>query len=95
MASKGYAIAARFTPDSVSKVSKTGYVAVEIDREEKRLYFVPENKEEGYKLTASSSGSAKTVITFNVDDIKEWQRYVGEYNLCKDVSSNDYYIDLN
>lgn len=89
-----YTVAARFTADSAKKASKNGYVAVEIDDETRRLYFVTASKEEGYKLTASTRNGANTAITFTVDDIEEWRKYVGDYDFKKDVSDGTYYIDL-
>lgn len=89
-----YAVAARFTEESAKKASQNGYVAVEIDDETMRLYFVTASKEEGYKLTASTRKGANTSITFTVDNIEEWRRYVGDYDLHKDVSDGTYYIDL-
>lgn len=89
-----YTVAARFTVDSAKKASKNGYVAVEIDDETRRLYFVTASKEEGYKLTASTRKGANTSITFTVDDIEEWRKYVGDYDFKKDVSDGSYYIDL-
>lgn len=81
----------RFGNESWKKASDTDYVAVEIDRDEKRLYFVTGNKANGFKLVGS-----KTVrtVTFSIHDVQEWNIYKGEYNLLKDVDSGDYYIDL-
>lgn len=89
-----YAVAVRFTEESAKKASQNGYVAVEIDDETMRLYFVTASKEEGYKLTASTRKGANTSITFTVDNIEGWRRYVGDYDLHKDVSDGTYYIDL-
>ena len=83
----------RFVDNSYKKVSNTGYVAVEIDRDMSRLYFVPSSNEVGYKLSCPRGGSFKS-ITFTVADIDEWRGYVGDYNLLKDVDENVYYIDL-
>lgn len=88
-----FVVAVRFTDNSYKKVSNTGYVAVEIDRDMSRLYFVPSSNEVGYKLSCSRGGSFKS-ITFTVADIDEWRGYVGDYNLLKDVDENVYYIDL-
>lgn len=89
-----YVVAIRFTPDSVRKASNNNYVAIEIDDEQKRLYFVTASKEEGYKLTASTSKRAHTSISFTVDDIEEWRTYIGDYDFKKDISDGTYYIDL-
>lgn len=89
-----YAVAVRFTAESSRKASNNGYVAVEIDDEMRRLYFVTASKEEGYKLTASSRNGENTSIAFTVDNIEKWREYIGDYDLKKDTSDGSYYIDL-
>ena len=89
-----FVVAVRFTADAAKKASGSGYVAVEIDDETNRLYFVTASPSDGYKLIVSSkNGSAKS-ITFAVGCIDEWEALVGEYDLKKDVSDNSYYIDI-
>lgn len=92
--SQRWSIAVRFTADSFKKASDTGFVAVEIDDELKRLYFVPASSKEGYKLTGSSKGNTFKNITFSVKNVEEWEEYEGDYDLLKDVKENLYYIDL-
>lgn len=89
-----YSIAARFAGGSHVKASSNGYVAVEIDDEAHRLYFVTASSSEGYKLTSSSKNGTCMSITFTVEDIDEWKPYVGDYDLKKDVTDGTYYIDL-
>ncbi len=86
-----YATSIRFANEAWKKASDTEYVALEIDRDEKRLYFIAGNKTNGFKLVGD-----KTVrtVTFSIHDEHEWDIYKGEYNLLKDVDSGDYYIDL-
>lgn len=90
-----YAVAVRFAHESVKKISKTGFAAIEIDREMKRLYFVPEDKNEGYRISCPANRASRPVISFTVNNIDEWRGYAGEYDLCKDVSDGSYYVDLN
>ena len=92
--SQRYQVAARFTDDSIVKVSSSGYVAVEIDDEENKLYFVTASSNEGYKLTSSNKNSKFKSISFTVDDIEVWRGFVGDYDLKKDISDGSYYIDL-
>ena len=89
-----YAIAVRFTPEAVKKVSKTGYLAIGFAEKMKRLYFKPVDKAEGFKLSHSTNKSNNTSISFSTDDVEKWRGMVGEYNLCKDISNDLYYIDL-
>ena len=86
-----YATSIRFANESWKKASNTEYVSVEIDRDEKRLYFSTGDKVNGFKLVGN-----KTVrtISFTAHDSQEWKLYEDEYNLLKDVNSGDYYIDL-
>ena len=84
-------VAIRFADQSWKKVSNTGFVAIETDWDEKRLYFVPDSKSEGFKL--SGEKSVRT-ISFTTHEKPKWERYIGDYNLLKDSMSGDYYIDL-
>ena len=54
------------------------------------MYFEPSTKEKGYKLTGSGFKS----VTISVRNIEEWEKYLGDYDLLKDVKENLYYIDL-
>lgn len=84
-------VAIRFANQSWIKVSNTGYVALDIDWEMMQLFFVPESKDNGYKL--SGQKSVRTV-TFTTHDVDKWRAFVGDYVLLKDQKSGDYYIDL-
>lgn len=87
-----WAIAFRFADDSYKKASDSEWVTVEIDKDEKKLFFVTGNSKTGYKLCGNAN--VKT-ITINVFDIDFWNELVGDYNLRKDIKSGDYYIDFS
>lgn len=89
-----YVLAIRFTPESVKKVSDTGYVVPEIDRDMHRMYFVSATSMEGFKLTKSSKNGVNTSFSFRIDRREKWESYVGDYDLKKDVHEGIYYIDL-
>lgn len=84
-------VAIRFANQSWEKVSNTDFVALDIDWDMKQLFFVPANKDDGYKLSGE-----KTVRTaaFTVHDAEAWRPFIGDYVLLKDQASGDYYIDL-
>lgn len=82
----------RFLGDSYKKASSGDYVAIEVDDEQKRLYFVTADEKEGFKLSTSSV-NCKTV-SFTVNDVTEWEQRIGEYDLKKDISDGSYYIDI-
>jgi len=88
--SQRWSLVVRFTSDSYKKATDTEYVAVGFERKSARLYFVPSTKEKGYKLTGSGFKS----VTISVRNIEEWEKYLGDYDLLKDVKENLYYIDL-
>ena len=89
-----YVIAIRFAESAIKKASSSQYVAVEVDDETNRLYFVTAEQNEGYKLTASGKGAKVKSITFSVRNIESWRPLVGDYDMKKDVSDNTYYIDI-
>ena len=89
-----FAVAIRFTGEAAKKASANDYVAMEIDDETNRLYFVTATQKDGYKLTASSKNGKCKSVTFAVEIIDEWKPLVGEYDLKKDISDNTYYIDI-
>lgn len=88
--SQRWSLVARFNSESYKKASDTGYVMPSIDRDQNRLYFLPVSQERGYKLTGIKFKSA----TISVRNIEFWEKYLGDYNLLKDVDENLYYIDL-
>lgn len=73
------------------KVSSTNHAAIDVDLEESRVYFVETNDKEGWKFTGSKNVRELSLTIYDSD---VWKAYEGEYNLLKDVSSSDYYIDL-
>lgn len=87
-----WAIALRFAFDSYKKASDSDWVAVDIDKDEKKLFFITGDSKTGYKLCGNAN--VKT-ITINVVDIDFWNDLVGDYNLFKDIDSGDYYIDYS
>ena len=84
-------VAIRFANQSWLKVSNSGYVGFEIDREMKQLFFVSADKDTGYKLTGEVSTRTAKFTTHNAE---EWKPFIGNYVLLKDQISGDYYIDL-
>ena len=73
------------------KISSTNYAAVDVDLEERRVYFVETDGREGWKLTGSKNVKELSLTIYDSD---VWKVYEGEYNLFKDSASGDYYIDL-
>ena len=73
------------------KISSTNYAAVDVDLEERRVYFVETDGREGWKLTGSKNVKELSLTVYDSD---VWKVYEGEYNLLKDNASGDYYIDL-
>ena len=73
------------------KISSTNYAAVDVDLEERRVYFVETDGREGWKLTGSKNVKELSLTVYDRD---VWEVYEGEYNLLKDSVSGDYYIDL-
>lgn len=73
------------------KIGSTNFAAVDIDFEENRVYFVETDEKEGWKLTGSKNVRELSLTVYD-DDV--WRAYEGEYNLLKDRTSGDYYIDL-
>jgi len=73
------------------KISSTNYAAVDVDLEERRVYFVETDGREGWKLTGSKNVKELSLTVYDSD---VWKVYEGEYNLLKDSASGDYYIDL-
>ena len=89
-----YSVAVRFTSEGAKKASKNDYAAVELDDETNRMYFVTATEIDGFKLSKSSKSGDGKVLTFTAEDKTEWEKYVGDYDLHKDVNDGSYYIDL-
>ena len=89
-----YVIAVRFTEDSQKKASSSGYIALELDDDTNRLYFVTAKQADGYKLSASGRNSKFKSITFSVNNIESWRPLIGDYDMKKDIADGTYYIDL-
>lgn len=81
----------RFYGESEKKVTGTGYAAIDIDQDEKRVYFVETDATEGWKLIGDKN---VRTLSLTIIDVDEWSKYEGEYSLLKDSGSGDYYIDL-
>ena len=90
-----YSLAVRFADDSHKKVSDTGYAVVEIDRDLRRVYFVPADSNDGFKLTSTKTEKKNKSITFTIHNCKEWEDVEGCYFLLKDPEEGLYYIDYS
>ena len=86
-----YVVTFRFYNSSEKKITNTGYAAADIDREVRRVYFVEADASEGWKMIGDRN---VRTLSFTVTDKEEWAAYEGEYNLLKDSSTGEYYIDL-
>lgn len=84
----------RFYNESEKKVTNTGYAAFDIDREERRVYFVESDATDGWKLVGNRKVRALSFTLESTESAYEWTAHEGEYNLLKDSVSGDYYIDL-
>ena len=73
------------------KIGSTNFAAVDVDFEESRIYFVETDEKEGWKFTGSKNVRELSLTVYDAD---VWRVYEGEYNLLKDRTSGDYYIDL-
>lgn len=73
------------------KIGSTNFAAVDVDFEESRIYFVETDEKEGWKFTGSKNVRELSLTVYDAD---VWRAYEGEYNLLKDRTSGDYYIDL-
>lgn len=80
-----------FYEGSERKITSTGYAAVDVDWEENRVYFVETDEKEGWKLVGDKSVKE---LALTVYDSEIWKACEGDYNLLKDNSSGDYYIDV-
>lgn len=80
-----------FTPDAVHKITATEYMGAEIDRDLGRLYFVSEDKADGFKITNNAN---RKRIAFRTDVPQMWEMYKGSYYLLKDAAERLYYIDF-
>lgn len=89
-----YALAARFADESYKKVSSNGYAAVEIDRELRRIYFVPAEPDEGFKFVGTKTEHNKS-LTFSIRSRDDWEETEGNYYLLKDPKEGTYYIDYS
>ena len=87
-----YSIAARFADESYKKITDKSYIVPEIDRELNRIYFLPGEPDEGFKLTGT--GKTKS-ITFTRHDHNQWEETQGCYFLLKDPKEGTYYIDYS
>lgn len=84
----------RFYNGSEKKISDSGYAAIDIDQEERRVYFVESDATEGWKLVGLGNVRSLSFTFESAAPAHEWVSYEGEYNLLKDTQSGDYYIDL-
>lgn len=73
------------------KIGSTNYAAVDVDLEERRVYFVETDGKEGWKFTGSKNVKE---LSLTIYDKEVWEVFEGEYNLLKDNASGDYFIDL-
>lgn len=73
------------------KIGSTNYAAVDVDLEERRVYFVETDGKEGWKFTGSKNVKE---LSLTIYDNEVWKVFEGEYNLLKDNASGDYFIDL-
>ena len=80
-----------FYDGAKKKISSTNYAAVDVDLEERRVYFVETDGKEGWKFTGSKNVKELSLTIYDSD---VWKVFEGEYNLLKDNASGDYYIDL-
>ena len=80
-----------FYDGAEKKISSTNYAAVDVDLEERRVYFVETDGKEGWKFTGSKNVKELSLTIYDSD---VWKVFEGEYNLLKDNASGDYYIDL-
>ena len=80
-----------FYDGAEKKISSTNYAAVDVDLEERRVYFVETDGKEGWKFTGSKNVKELSLTVYDSD---VWKVFEGEYNLLKDNASGDYYIDL-
>ena len=92
--SQRWVVAVRFANESYKKASNTNYVAIEIDDELQRMYFLSSNNEEGYKLTCNKPESNIRNLSFAIDDAEEWKMHEGTYDLLIDSLEHIYYIDF-
>lgn len=88
---KTFQAAFTFHGESWKKITSGKYVAIEPDWAEKRIYFVEEDQDEGYKL--SGDKSVRT-LALTIHNKEKWDQLKGDYNLLKDSATGDYYIDL-
>ncbi len=89
-----YSLAIRFAGESYKKASSSDFVALELDNEENKLFFITANQADGFKLSSSSKNSSWKYIAITIDNVDEWKNRVGDYDLKKDKTENCYYIDL-
>lgn len=87
-----YSVAVRFADESYKKITDKSYIAPDIDRELNRIYFLPAEPDEGFKLTGT--GRTKS-ITFTRHDHNQWEETQGCYFLLKDPKEGTYYIDYS
>ena len=89
-----FVVAVRFTENAAKKASGSGYVALELDDDLNRLYFITASQSDGYKLTGSGRATKFKCISFTASNVDEWRDLVGGYDMKKDTTDNSYYIDL-
>ena len=89
-----YCVVLRFTENAQKKASNNEYVAIELDDDQNRLYFITSTASDGFKMTHAGQNSRFRCISITVDDVDEWRSLIGDYDMKKDVNENAYYIDL-
>ena len=85
-----WALSIRFANESHKKASDTGYVAVEIDDDLGRIYLLPADKTEGFKLVKTGKMAS---ISFTIKHKDEWGFICGEHDLLYDKDERAYYIE--
>lgn len=74
------------------KISKTGYMAVGVDTERRRLYFAAADSVTGYKMTDQKEQSA---IRFTLPaNGKGFDIFVGDHAVYHDDEIGMYYIEV-
>ena len=93
---QAYRCLVTFYNEAYKKVSDNDFVAVEIDRELNRLYFVASNNNDGFKLISGENHKEfSKSISFTIYEKAEWNDVVGEYYLLKEKNCPDYFIDYS
>lgn len=90
-----YVLSIRFADGAYKKASGSGYVAVEIDDELGRMYFVESNRAEGFKLVKTNDKTSVQYFSFTIKNREEWEGACGEYDLLFDTNERIYYIEFD